>query len=107
MQEADQDIVAVENNPQPNPAAAPTNRGRTINKYIVLSYYIITNLERSNAPYSIELHRRVANRFPEIAMKTIQNILDQKRSIMRNNRLIPTELLQIKRQAEIELGGIP
>uniref|UniRef100_V5I971 Uncharacterized protein n=1 Tax=Anoplophora glabripennis TaxID=217634 RepID=V5I971_ANOGL len=85
------------------------NRRRTkwtpeINKYIVLSYYIITNLERNNTPYSVELHRRVTDRFPELGTKTIQNILDQRRSLMLNNRLTPTELQQIRVQAEIELG---
>lgn len=75
-----------------------------INQYVVQCYYQITKLETSKEPYSKELHRLVVEKFPSLRQKTVQNILDQRRSIFINNRLSADIINKIKHEVSVELG---
>lgn len=85
------------------------NRQRTVwsievNEFIVRCYYKITRLERTKTPYSKELHKAVIEHFPNLRTKTVQNIIDQRRSIFINNRLPADTINRIKREVAAELG---
>lgn len=75
-----------------------------MNKYVVQCYYRLTKVETSTEPYGAELHRLVIEKFPQLNHKTVQNILDQRRSIFINSRLPSQVINQIKDEIAVELG---
>ncbi|KAK9710912.1 hypothetical protein QE152_g25756 [Popillia japonica] len=60
--------------------------------------------DRGTEPYGAELHRQVVEKYPQLKTKTMQNILDQRRSIFRNKRLSPDTINRIRDEISIELG---
>ncbi|KAK9675016.1 hypothetical protein QE152_g40707 [Popillia japonica] len=80
----------------------------TSNKpYSVLLYKAITEkLETSNKPYSVLLYKAITEKHPQIRVKTVQNVLDQRRSLFTKNRLPPEVVQTIRREVEIELGMV-
>lgn len=77
-----------------------------MNSYIVRCYYLLTKNETVKVPYTVELHKQVTQKFPEIRDKTLNNILSQKRSIFENNRLSAEIINAIKNEVAVELGMV-
>lgn len=75
-----------------------------INEFIVRWYYRLTKLETIKTPFSKELHKRVIEKYPYLRNKTVQNIIDQRRSVFTNKRLPPETLQRIKLEVSTELG---
>ena len=74
------------------------------NAFVARCYFRLTRLETIKTPYSKELYRLVIEKFPNHRHQTVQNILDQRRSIFINNRLRAEILRQIKSEVAVELG---
>lgn len=75
-----------------------------LNKFIMLTYYTVTNLETQKVGYRQELHRLFRVRFPEIEVSE-QRIADQRRVIVTNNLLPPEILQELREEAGRRLGG--
>lgn len=101
-------VAGVHNRPQPTPSQEKckrrTNWTTEMNEFVTRCYYQITKIETSTEPYGAELHRQVIEKYPQLKTKTMQNILDQRRSIFRNKRLPAETINRIKDEVEIELG---
>lgn len=69
-------------------------------------YLQITEMETSNKPYSVLLYKAITEKHPQIRVKTVQNVLDQRRSLFTKNRLPPEVVQTIRREVEIELGMV-
>lgn len=75
-----------------------------MNEFLYGRYLVLSELETKKTGYSIELHAQMTKQFPELARKTVQNILDQRRVLL-TSKVITTETAQrIRIEAEIELG---
>ncbi|VEN60233.1 unnamed protein product, partial [Callosobruchus maculatus] len=99
--------VVADTSPQPTTSSRQKQRTtwtRNMNEFVVRCYYRLTRLETSGEVYYKELHKKVTQEFPELRKKTVQNILDQKRSIFRNNRLDANTINRIRDEVAIELG---
>lgn len=88
-----------------------TGRGRVrqkwskeMNTYIYRTYLLLTNLETKKTKFSFELHKRVIQKFPELANKTKQNVIDQRNQIEKKGWLSPVEIQQLRREVELELN---
>ncbi|XP_074000237.1 uncharacterized protein [Rhodnius prolixus] len=75
-----------------------------LNKFIMLTYYTVTNLETQKVGYRQELHRLFRVRFPEIEVSE-QRIADQRHVIVTNNLLPPEILQELREEAGRRLGG--
>lgn len=75
-----------------------------MNEYLYRSYLIITKFETSKKPYSGPLYDMMISKYPQLASKTRQNILDQRRQLFINNRIDRHKANQIRHEVEIELG---
>lgn len=94
---------------QPIALVPDTQRGRLkwtndMNEYLLRSFLRITNNEQRGIKYSTELHRRMIEKYPILRTKTVQNILDQRRAIMQNNRIDANTINRIRREVCVELG---
>lgn len=74
-----------------------------MNEYICRRYLVLTNIETSHTGISKELHNNVLKQFPELATKTVQNILDQKRTIITSNKIPKGTMNRIKEEVKMEL----
>ncbi|CAH0382493.1 unnamed protein product [Bemisia tabaci] len=82
----------------PVPGRRRTKWTKEMNEHIVRCYFEITRNETTDLPYSGDFHRMVLERFPELRSKSIQNILDQRRSIFANKLLFEANINRIKRE---------
>lgn len=102
--------VARERSPEPT-TLVPSTRQRTMwtdemNEYVVRCYYRLTKLETSKEPFTADLHRLVVEKYPSLRRKTVQNIIDQRRSIFTNNRIAADRINAIKEEIAAELGMV-
>lgn len=61
-------------------------------------------METIDIHYSQELYERMVEKYPILSTKTIQNILDQRRSLFVNDRLTPETINQIRQEVAVTLG---
>lgn len=107
MPQADMDVVVLDEPPTiPARTKKRTFWTDEMNEYLVRCFLTITKLETLPGQYSKDVHRMVVEKFPDISHKTVQNIIDQKRSIFRNNRLPADTINRIRREVAIELGMV-
>lgn len=74
------------------------------NTFLYRTYLTITKMESDMKPYSVPLHRAMIERFPELRHKTVQNILDQRRSLFTSHRLPADIVAAIRTDVSRELG---
>lgn len=76
-----------------------------LNRTVMRCYYIATKLETVQTGYRFELHALFLKTYPELSNTvTEQRLIDQKRVILKNNRLTGKELEQIKLEVAQELN---
>lgn len=75
-----------------------------MNEELYRSYLRITELEVSSRPYGEELYNEMVVKYPVLRVKKIQNIIDQKRTIITKNRIPDERIQQIRREVARELG---
>lgn len=96
---------------RPPPIKADNSKKRSrfkwtedMNRCLYRTYLIITELETNKNKYGHELYKRMTETFPELKTKTMQNILDQRRSLFITNRLSRDVVENIRREVSQELG---
>lgn len=75
-----------------------------MNKDLYRCYLRVTEMEKSNLPYGDLLHDAILAKHPILKGKSVQNIIDQKRVILNNNRIPPEDIEEIRREVAMELG---
>lgn len=75
-----------------------------INQYIIRCFLLITEIDTKTHRYHEQLHAMVTEKFPEIRHKTPQNIADQRRALMMNNRIPPEIYNRILEEVQRELN---
>lgn len=76
-----------------------------MNRTVMRGYYLATKLESITTGYRTELHKYFTIKFPGLAEGVSeQRLIDQKRVILKNNRLTPQEIQEIKEEIAEELG---
>lgn len=63
-------------------------------------------METIRTQYSAELYKRMCDAFPELRNKTLQNILDQRRQLFKNNRIPQPVIAKVREEVQKELGMI-
>ena len=63
------------------------------NEHVMRCYYEATKLETITTGYRFDLHRHFMNKYPQLTNVTEQRLLDQKRFIIKTNKM-PGEVLQ-------------
>ncbi|XP_054746743.1 GATA zinc finger domain-containing protein 15-like [Anastrepha obliqua] len=76
---------------------------REMNINVMRCYYKSTNIETNKTGYREDLHRLFVEIYPQYANITQQRVVDQKRTIVTNNRLTAVELQNIKEEIAKEL----
>ncbi|KAL0870860.1 hypothetical protein ABMA27_004702 [Loxostege sticticalis] len=77
----------------------PNSRMRwddNLNKSLMKCYYIVTEMETNMTTYRSKLHLKFIDIYPELAHISQQRLSDQRRSIVNNRLLSPSELQNIK-----------
>lgn len=105
-------VVAVQIQAPPNTEEPNIELGRKsrtkwtkeMNHYIYRTYLLITKMETLKEPYSLQLHRKVIEEFPQLRNKTVQNILDQRRQLCTKSRLSQEIVENIRKDVAQELG---
>ncbi|CAD7079165.1 unnamed protein product [Hermetia illucens] len=75
-----------------------------LNEFIVRAYYRVTDLERNPSGYRHRLHDAFITRFPELSHVPEQNVVNQYRVIVNNNRVALPTRQQIFQEVSLELG---
>lgn len=75
-----------------------------MNAYLYRSYLLTTKMETSTEAYSEELYNIMTEKFPKLKSKTAQNIVSQKRQIVKTNRLSQEQISQIRAEVKTLLG---
>lgn len=75
-----------------------------MNSHLYRTYLHITRMETEHVQYGKTLHQEMIREFPELATKTLQNILDQRRQLFTKNRLAPEVIKRIRDEVSLELG---
>lgn len=77
---------------------------REMNYTVMRCYYFVTKMETINTGYRIELHNLFTKFYPHLAgIVTPQRLIDQKRVIIKNNRLTTHDLQNIKEEVAKEM----
>ncbi|CAH1112112.1 unnamed protein product [Psylliodes chrysocephalus] len=64
-------------------------------------------MQTNSTPYAEKLYSEMTTKFPELRIKTVQNILDQRRQLFIKNRLDQQVIRNIRAEVELELGITP
>ena len=75
-----------------------------MNEHIMRCYYKITALETFTTGYRTELRRMFLEKYPDYQMVTEQRLVDQKRVIIKNKRLSPVRIEEIKNEIAQEIN---
>ncbi|XP_015437850.1 PREDICTED: uncharacterized protein LOC107192997 [Dufourea novaeangliae] len=70
-----------------------------MNRHVMRCYYIATKLETINSGYRPQLHTLFIDKYPQLANLTQQRLMDQKRTLVTNNRIPRYEIQNIKEEA--------
>ncbi|CAH2216870.1 jg1580, partial [Pararge aegeria aegeria] len=71
-----------------------------INEAIIREYYKITQCESNKTAYRGPLHAAITSQFTQISHVSEQRIADQRRFIVKNNRLAAEKILEIRNEVE-------
>ena len=100
-------LDALQEQPVTTKAGKPRQRmqwTQQMNRTVMRCYYTATKIETIKSGYRPEMHRIFIANYPQLQGKvTEQRLIDQKRTILTNNRIPPHELQTIKETVAQEL----
>lgn len=71
------------------------------------TYLLLTKMETDKTPYGHKLHRTMIEKWPQLAGKSLMNILSQRRELFTKQRIPHNIVQQIRNEIAVELGLQP